>query len=128
MTKTTNEQTAQKIAEMWMFSCDAPDDNETAAEISRLAQLIVDVQNGNNVKWRVVNHSLHSDQLKVNAHLTSRLSTLEAAVEERDNVNGKLRKALEYCVYAYGDAGASAVLAETAPKVQSEEANNGNAK
>lgn len=49
---------AEIIAQLWFFSCDAPDTDETAHEIQRLAKMIYAVMAGETVPWRIVNHSL----------------------------------------------------------------------
>ncbi len=55
----TQQSTPSKIiAQQWFFSCDAPDDDETAKEIQRLAKMIDDVMAGRELKWKVVNRSL----------------------------------------------------------------------
>jgi hypothetical protein len=55
---------AEIIAQHWLFSCDAPDTNETAKEIQRLAKMIDDVLNGNEPKWKIINHSLRNADYK----------------------------------------------------------------
>ena len=55
---------AQKIAEMWFFSCNAPDTNRTASEIERLATLILDVSEDKIVEWKVVRNYLHIKDLE----------------------------------------------------------------
>lgn len=58
---------AEIIAQHWFFSCDAPDTNETAAEIQRLAKMIDTVLAGGEIPWRVVNRSLNAAQQSVQA-------------------------------------------------------------
>ena len=48
------------IAQLWMFSCDAPDTNETSQEIQRLAEMIDNVLSGEEPSWHIVNHSLRN--------------------------------------------------------------------
>jgi len=50
-------------AQIFFFSCDAPDTTETSNEIQRLAKIIDDVFSEQDVKWKVVNHSLNTDRL-----------------------------------------------------------------
>ena len=53
------EAKADYIAQHWMWSCNAPDSDETAREIKRLRKMIVSVFNGDCcLPWKIVNNSL----------------------------------------------------------------------
>jgi hypothetical protein len=62
------------IAQLWFFSCDAPDHDETAKEIQRLSKMIDSVFDGNEPKWKVFNHSLSWKMFGLFCKLLGKLS------------------------------------------------------
>ena len=61
MTQKYNPTKSEIIAQAWFFSCDAPDTNETAYEIDRLARMIDDIMGGKEPEWKVVKHYLREE-------------------------------------------------------------------
>lgn len=72
-----NSSKSQIVAQLWMYSCDAPDTNETDQEIERLAKLIDDVFSEQEVKWKVVNNSLSWRIPSIVCNLLGKLSSSE---------------------------------------------------
>ena len=62
MTKTQ----AEHLAQLWFYSCGAPDSSKVAQEISRLAKMIIDFEDGIKIPWKIVNRNLTIESLKDN--------------------------------------------------------------